>query len=197
MYGLRAASARANASAQRRPATEHCERPSQAARGLAVDPLQTAFEEDLDVWLAWVRTVGTEHVCMRRLARAYGLGWLSVTGTTLAIPWLGGPAAAASVALLFATLLLAFELTFPPAEQSDSAPTSGTASMGAEQGRPMCGPDERARLIRIMNLSRSATSPSVRPLLRDELREALSQEPLASWPALRRLEEALNADAFS
>lgn len=174
MHGLRAASARADTSAQRRLAAERCERRSQAARELEVDPLQTAFEEDLDVWLGWVRTVGTEHHCMRRLVHTYGLGWLGVTGTTLAIPWLGAPAAAASVALLFATLLLAFELTFPPAEQSDSAPASGTASVGADQGRPVCGPDERARLIRIMNLSRSATWPAVRPLLRDELREALS-----------------------
>jgi hypothetical protein len=197
MHGLLTATAPADASARRRPAAEHSGHAWQAARGLAGDPLQAAFEKDLDVWLAWVYTVRTEHDSMRRLVRTYCLGWLAVTGTTLAIPWLGAPAAVASVTLLFATLLLAFEHTIPPTEQSYRSPGSGTALLGAHQGRPVLGPDERARLIRIMNLSRLAARPAVRPLLRDELREALSQEPLASWPALRCLEEVVNADAFS
>jgi hypothetical protein len=197
MHGLLTATARADTSAQRRPAAEDSGHAWQAAPGLTGDPLQTAFEQEFDVWTLWVYTVREEHDCMRRVVRTYRLGWLAVTGTTLAIPWLGAPAAVASVALLFTTLLLAFEHALPRAEQSDRAHGSGTAAVGAEQGRPVFGPDERARLIRIMNLSRSATRPAVRELLRDELRLALSEEPLASWPVLRRLEEAVNANAFA
>src|SRR5262249_34112467 len=124
-------------------------------------------------------------------------GWLAVTGTSLAIPWLGALAAFGSAALLFATLLLAFELTLPPAELSHFAHAPGANSPGAEHGRPALGPDERARLTRIMNLSRVATRAAAQPLLRLELREALAQETFATWPSLRQLEEVLDAGAFN
>jgi hypothetical protein len=158
--------------------------------------VQRAFEQDLDAWLMWVSTVRTEHNSMRRLVRTYSLGWLAVTGTSLAIPWLGASAAVASVVLLLATLMLAFELTFPPAELTYSTPGSRADSSGVEPSRTELGPNERASLIRIMNLSRLATEPAARRLLRAELREARSQELLAEWPALRQLEEVLSADAF-
>jgi hypothetical protein len=196
VHGLLAATAWTDASAERRPAAKSREPAWEAARGLAADPLQSAFEEDLEVWLAWIDAVPVEKHCMRRLVGTYGIGWVGLTGTTLAIPWLGGPAAVATAALLFATVLLAFELTFAPAELTHKMRGSGALSANAEQGWQVLGPDERARLIRIMNLSRCATRPAVRQLLRDELREAMSQQPLATWAALGRLEQALTSSTF-
>lgn len=54
----------------------------------------------------------------------------------------------------------------------------------AWDSRPPIGPDERAQLIRIMNLSRSS-GRSARAALETELAEARLVPPLANWQALR------------
>ena len=55
------------------------------------------------------------------------------------------------------------------------------------------GPEERARLVRIINLSRVAARPPGATLLVSELDEALAAEPLANWSPLGDLRNTLSA----
>ncbi len=61
---------------------------------------------------------------------------------------------------------------------------------------PILGPDERARLVRLMNLTRAAWRPATRMLLRAELRDARSCGTLAYWGPLYDREDIILANAF-
>ena len=65
----------------------------------------------------------------------------------------------------------------------------------AWSARPPLGVEERARLVRIMNLARSGARPGVRPLLLGELGEARADGTLGAWPFLADLDELLREDA--
>jgi hypothetical protein len=60
--------------------------------------------------------------------------------------------------------------------------------------RPPLGEDERARLVRIMNLASSATYPGAQAMLLGEVEDAASGQPLAGWLFLRDLQELLRSD---
>jgi hypothetical protein len=165
---------------------------------VTLDPLEEAFEEDLANWLVRLYAVRAERLLMSRLERVYGVGWLAVTAATLIVPLAGGVAALVAVAVMVVTLVVAWTTATrgshvrPQHKQSVSA--RGTTVW---IDHPAFGSDERAQLVRLMNLSHAAWRPATRMLLRAELREARSRGPLASWGALYDLEDVVLADAFA
>ncbi len=163
-----------------------------------LDPLEAAFEDDLASWLARLYAVRDERRLMGRLERTYGVGWLAVTAATLAMLLFGAIAVLAAAVLLVAALVVAWQaaMSRKPArlERRQSAGAPGSSS---QFEHPMFGPDERAQLVRLMNLSRAAWRPATRMLLRAELREARSRGPLADWRPLYDLEDVVLGDAFA
>jgi len=163
----------------------------------ALDPLEAAFEDDLAVWLARLYVRREEQRLMGQLERVYGVGWLATTVSILAVPLCGVLAVFAAVLLLVGMLMLAWNAAIRSLEQSDRAHPRGASETTAQNGHPMFGPDERARLVRLMNLSQAAWRPATRMLLRAELREARSCGRLASWRPLYDLEDVVLTDAFA
>jgi hypothetical protein len=156
--------------------------------GGTVDPLAAAFEEDLAAWLAWLqveRARESDRRAMRRVELVYGTGWVAITGAALAISPLGIAAAVLCVALLVATLLLGYLTTVPGRDTGACC----------ECGLPMLGLEQRARVVRIMNLSRVPWRPVAVRMLLMEVDEALSVEPLSSWPPLRLMRKLLPTNA--
>jgi len=135
---------------------------------------------------------------MGRLARSYGVGWLAVTATTMAMLLFGAMAMIAAAVLLVATLVLAWQAAMRsgPAPLKRKTLARAPGPSGAIE-HPLFGPDERAQLVRLMNLSRAAWRPATRMLLRAELREARSCGPLANWRPLYDLEDVVLGDAFA
>lgn len=151
-----------------------------------VDPLAMAFEADLAAWLTWLDTAREAQVDergMRHLELVYGAGWTAVCAATLLIPLLGIAAGVLSVVLLAATLLLGCVVTAPGPDWPH--PTSGTAD--PRRNWQSLRPADRARLVRIINLSSVAARPAGAQLLLSELDEALTSEWLAGWPPLGEL----------
>jgi hypothetical protein len=135
---------------------------------------------------------------MGRLERMYGVGWLGVTVAILAVPMLGTVAALAAVVLLVATLGVAWRAAIRCGlERRDRTQRARAPGRNASHDLPMLGPDERARLARLMNLSRAAWRPATRMLLRAELWEARSCGPLANWRPLYDLEDVVLANPFA
>ena len=163
----------------------------------ALDPLEAAFEDDLAMWLARLYARREEKRLMGQLERLYGVGWLATTVSILAVPLFGVLAVFASVLLLVAMLVLAWKAAIRSVEQSDRAHPVGAPETIAQNDHPMFGPDERARLVRLMNLSQAAWRPATRMLLRAELREARSCGRLANWRPLYDLEDVVLSDAFA
>ncbi len=173
-----------------------------------MESLEAGFERDLRAWMARV---------YERRARLNGRRleqrilqvleserrWLvpltiGVLIGASASPVVGAPALLGSLVLLYVGALYSGYHTMRRTERMEQSLRggieAGVATEGAWQARPALGADERARLIRLMNLSRSAAAPSVRPALLAELSEALSQESLAGWPFLWELQDLLQAD---
>ena len=163
----------------------------------ALDPLEAAFEDDLAMWLARLYARREEHRPMGQLERVYGVGWLATTVSILAVPLFGVLAVFAAVLLLVAMLVLAWKAAIRSLEQSDGAHPVGAPETTAQNGHPMFGPDERARLVRLMNLSQAAWRPATRMLLRAELRDASSCGRLVNWRPLYDLEDVVLTDAFA
>ncbi len=163
-----------------------------------VGPLEAAFEDDLAGWLARLYAVRDERRLMGRLERTYGVGWLAVTAATLAMLLFGAIAVLAAAVLLVAALVVAWQaaMSRKPARQ-ERRPSAGAPGSSGPFEHPMFGPDERAQLVRLMNLSRAAWRPATRMLLRAELREARSRGPLANWRPLYDLEDVVLGDAFA
>jgi hypothetical protein len=162
----------------------------------ALDPLEAAFEDDLATWLARLYARREEQRPIGKLERVYGVGWLATTVSILAVP-LFGVLAVFAVLLLVAMLVLAWKAPIRSLEQSERAHPVGAPETTAQNGHPMFGPNERARLVRLMNLSQAAWRPATRMLLRAELREARSCGRLANWRQLYDLEDVVLTDAFA
>ncbi len=163
----------------------------------ALDPLEAAFEDDLAMWLARLYARREEQRLMGQLERVYGVGWLATAVSILAVPLFGVLAVFGALLLLVAMLVLAWKAAIHSLEQSDRTHPVGAPETTAQNGHPMFGPDERARLVRLMNLSRAAWRPATRMLLRAELREARSCGRLANWRPLYDLEDVVLTDAFA
>jgi hypothetical protein len=155
----------------------------------ALDRLEAAFEDDLAMWLARLHARREEQRPVGQLQRVYGVWWLATAVSILAMPLFGVLAVFAAVLLLVTMLVLASKAAIRSLEQSDRAHPVGAPATTALNGHPMFGPDERARLVRLMNLSQAAWRPATRMLLQAELREARSCERLANWRPLHDLEE--------
>jgi hypothetical protein len=155
----------------------------------ADDPPSACVDEDLLAWLAWLRTAQAARVdrdAMRRLELVCSVGWIAVLAAALAIPSIGAPAAALSLLLLCATLFLAC-VAAPTNERQGGA--------GNQRGSdcPRLGAEERAQLVRIINLSRVAGRPSAGRLLLSELEEAPAIGSLAGWAPLCELRDIVRA----
>jgi len=163
-----------------------------ACSARTVDPLATAFEADLAAWLTWLESAwgarADEHA-MHRLELVYGSGWIAIIVAGVAIPLLGVTAAVLTVVLFAGMLVLGCVVTAPRPGRLDA--TGGSVVAWPEWSS--LGPAERARLVRIINLSRVASRPPGARLLVRELDEALAAEPLASWSPLRDLRNTLGA----
>jgi hypothetical protein len=162
----------------------------------ALDPLEAAFEDDLAMWLARLYARREERRLMGQLPRVYGVWWLATAVSILAMLLFGVLALFAAVLLLVAMLMFAWKAANRSLEQSDRAHPVRAPETTAQNGHPIFGPDERARLVRLMNLSRAAWRPATRMLLRAELREARSCGRLANWRPLYELEDVVLTDAF-
>jgi hypothetical protein len=163
-----------------------------------LDPLEAAFEADLANWLARLYSVRAERPLIGRLERMRSVGWLAVIAAILAVPMLGAVAAVAAVVLLVATLVVVRRAaTSRSLERRDRRQRMWAPAAIASNDLPMFGPDERARLVRLMNLSRAAWRPATRMLLRAELRDARSCGSLANWGPLYDLEDVVLANAFA
>src|SRR5262249_24098830 len=136
---------------------------------------------------------------MRRLERVYGVGWLAAVATTVAVPALGAIAAVGTLLLLVVTLGVAWRLAIACSLEKDANGRARVLTLGAiaSQELPIFGPDERARLVRLMNLSRASWRPATRMLLRAEWREARSCGLLADWGPLYDLEDVVLGNAFA
>ena len=134
---------------------------------------------------------------MGQLERVYGVGWLATTVSILAVPLFGVLAVFAAVLLLVAMLVLAWKAAIRSLEQSDLAHPVDAPETTAQNGHPIFGPDEHARLVRLMNLSQAAWRPATRMLLRAELRDARSCGRLVNWRPLYDLEDVVLTDAFA
>jgi hypothetical protein len=169
-----------------------------AAAPPLADPLEAAFEDDLDGWLTRLYAVREERRLMGCLVRTCGAGWLAVMAATLATLLFGAIATLAAAVLLVATLVVAWRaaMNSSPAQLKRARAAGAPGSTGLIE-HPMFGPDERAQLVRLMNLSHAAWRPATRMLLRAELREARSRGPLANWRPLYDLEDVVLGDAFA
>jgi len=115
-------------------------------------------------------------------------------------PFLGTPSVLIGLALLYVGAFLSGIRTMRRAEHIEQSfdPRVEAAESAAEAWRthPRLGPDERAQLVRIMNLAGSAGSlPTVGAMLLGELREAQDSGALKGWRFLADLAELIEADA--
>lgn len=181
--------------------------PRQTARGAApatsdtsrsaLDTLDATFEAELQNWLARLYAVRAERQLMRHLERLYGVGWLAVAAATLAVPVLGAGAAIAALLLMLATLGAGWRAALCDSERSDWPARAHGGEPSTTSDWPMLGPEERALLVRLMNLSRTTWRPATRMLLRAEWRQARSCGPLAGWGALDDLEDVVLSNPFA
>jgi hypothetical protein len=113
-----------------------------------------------------------------------------------AVPVLGLGGVLGSLVLLYVGALVSGYVTMLRAERLEASidprAEAQSAAANAWEQRPRLGPDERAQLVRIMNLSASPLSrASLKPLLLEEVRAALAQQPLGSWRFIRDFHELL------
>jgi hypothetical protein len=117
-----------------------------------------------------------------------------------AVPVLGLSGVLGSLILLYVGAIVSGYVTMRRAERLeqsiDPRAEAQAAAASAWDQRPTFGPDERALLVRIMNLSAApaARRALVQPLLLDEVRGALAHQPLGAWCFLSDLNELLRAD---
>lgn len=115
------------------------------------------------------------------------------------IPVFGLPGLLVSLAILYVGSLGTGIRTMRHAEKVersfDPRKDAIESAMRAWQSRPSLGIDERAHLVRMMNLSSAAYRPAVRPMLIGELRDIRTMPTLASWTFLADLDDLLRVDA--
>jgi hypothetical protein len=165
--------------------------------GSATDARDATFEADLQNWLAELYAVRAERRLMRQLERLYGAGWLAVSAATLAVAVLGAGATIAALLLLLAMLVAAWRAAWSDSGKCLWPPKRQGHHSSAASDWPALGAEERALLVRLMNLSRAAWRPATRMLLRAEWRQARSGGPLAGWGALDDLEDVVLSNPFA
>jgi hypothetical protein len=166
--------------------------------GTFLNSLDASFETDLTVWLERLYAVRAERQGMRRLQRVYAVGWLAIVAMTVALLLLGPIAALGALLLLVVTLGMGWWLV-SAARLEDPRSRGRVPAHGQCRSYelPEFGSDERARLVRLMNLSRTAWRPATRMLLRAELHEARTRGALADWGVLYDLEDVVLAGPFA
>jgi hypothetical protein len=160
--------------------------------------LEARFERDLRRWLAliyermefqarheeWVSVEGVLERENRFLTVLIVILGLSV----MLLPFVGGTAMMIALLLLYAGALGSSVVTLLKIRRLEQSAARSQAIRerheNAWRARPFISPDDRAQLIRIMNLSNLARSSSVTVALANELAEARGSPGLASWPAL-------------
>lgn len=155
------------------------------------EALERTVESDVEAWLAWLkeaRATQADEQAMRRLVSVYVAGWTAVALASMAIPIVGVAAAVLSLVLFAGMLALGFVVTQPDRAYSDDR-----AAEEVRNDWPTLGLPERARLVRIINLSRVAARPLGARLLLSELDEALASEPFAGWLAVSELRDIVQA----
>jgi hypothetical protein len=169
-----------------------------ALRSPTLDAVEQGFEDDVRRWLVDLYAIRAERLGMRSLKRLWGAGWLGITVATLAVPMLGIVAALAAVLLLLVMLGVAWRATaWFERERADRDNRLSGRAATPSTSLPAIGPEERAQLVRLMNLSRTAWRPTTRMLLRAEWREARSSGPLADWGPMYDLEDVVLANPFA
>jgi hypothetical protein len=126
---------------------------------------------------------------MRRFELVCGSGWAAVTFATLAFPLVGVIALVFALALFVMTLVLACVVVLLEPDWRGADHRAADASPDWSS----LGPAERARLVRIINLSRVATNRLGARLLLSELDNALEEQPLASWAPLSELRTVMQS----
>jgi hypothetical protein len=167
------------------------------------------FEQELRRWVERVYERRAEMLSRRRETRVMRIleaerRWLIplsvgvVLGVAL-MPVLGAAGVLGSLAFLYVGAIASGLRTMRRAERAERAvDPDAEARAGVERAwrtRPPIGDDERARLVRIMNLASSAGRPGARAMLLGELQEAADDRRLAGWPFLPDLQELLGSDS--
>lgn len=160
---------------------------------------QSAFERDLERWLASVYSHlerlgdaderwAVERVLERQNRLFIALTVLLAAGMTL-LPFFGEWVLLGALATLYGGSFVSSAVTVTSIRRLErSAARRRELAARREavwRNRPALGPDERALLIRVMNLSRLVGSPTGRAALEQELRELESHPVLGQWTALQ------------
>ena len=177
---------------------------------MLMDALQATFERDLRTWLVGVYEdrAGLARVRLeQRILKVLDSErrWLVPLTAGLvfgvgAVPMLGISGVLGSLVLLYVGAIVSGYVTMRRAERlersMDPRAEAQAAATSAWEQRPPLGPEERAQLVRIMNLAGvpATQRASIRPLLLAEVRGALGQQPLGSWPFLTDLNDLLRAE---
>jgi hypothetical protein len=174
-----------------------------------MDALEAAFERELRTWLiaTYEQRAGLARKRLeRRILKVLDSErrWLvpltvGVVFGVGAVPVLGLGGVLGSLVLLYVGAMVSGYVTMLRAERLEASidprAEAQAAAASAWEHRPRLGPEERAQLVRIMNLSAShASRPSLKPLLLEEVRAALAQQPLGSWRFLEDFDDLLRAD---
>ena len=153
----------------------------------SMSPHDRAFESDLAAWLTWLNTVHNQRAdetAMRRLGLVYAVGWAAVTAAVLFVPVVGVVAVALTAVVAIGTMAVGLVVTRPTRGARDDTAADDWLSPW------LCLPlEERARLLRIINLSRVATRPLGASLLLAEVDQALAERPFANWRSLHKLHD--------
>jgi hypothetical protein len=160
--------------------------------------LDTAFERDLERWLgeiydrldAWARY--DEHAAVEGvLERENRLLMVLIAilgGSIFLLPLAGGMFMIGALGLLYVGAFGSSLITIVKIRRLERRSARRDAVRRRRQEawttRPELGPELRAQLIRIMNLSQLRTTASTRKALEVELAEARGHAALAAWPPL-------------
>ena len=160
--------------------------------------LQAAFERDLQHWLATIyerldeirrfeEHVAVEGVLERENRLLIAL-MVVLAFSILLLPLAGGTFMIAALVLLYVGALGSSAVTILKIRRLEQSSARQEAIRRRREAawaeKPPIGPDERAYLVRIMNLSGLRLSDTLRAALAAELAEARRLPILAGWHAL-------------
>ena len=160
--------------------------------------LETTFAADLQRWLAAIYermeaiSDYEDHLAVERVLERENrllIALVVILGLSiLLLPMAGGAFMLAALALLYVGALGSSVLTILKIRRLEQTSARREAirrrHAAAWKERPPLGPNERAQLVRIMNLCRLQVSDSVRGALASELSDARALPALASWPPI-------------
>jgi hypothetical protein len=160
--------------------------------------LQAAFEDDLRRWLARVyerielfaryeERLAVEGV-LERENRLLTVLIIILGASIMLLPLAGGAVMIGALVLLYTGALGSSVVTLVKIRRLERSSARYRAIRqrheAAWRDRPSLGPDERAQLVRIMNLSNVRGSGSAKTALANELSDARLSPYLAAWPPL-------------